>query len=336
MPDAASVVRAQSLLTPGLRAEMAGTYRRQYKAQDALMGQVMRLDLTSNKRFEIYAYPKSAPYPARWDRGTDIPTKAFDTVQFTVPNFRYGRRIQWNRDDEADDLTNSLFTQAREAGTAFATLNERIFFQILQSTADPDLLPAIPNAPDGAALASAVDGDGADRFGVVGGNVLAGVANPTSQDIRDIYHDALERYTRFLDTEGQPLIDAGTIAAGLMIIYGPSLTQEMREAFQQKYVLQTTTAPAALAAAPTNVIVDAGDGVKLWRSPRITNKSIYFVLTAIELKPIFLQKREPLAEVPATLNNSDFTRDTMIEYLQWSLRNGYGIALPYGLIKATN
>lgn len=336
MPVAISVVGAESTLTPGLRAEFTTTYRLRRQAQDALMANVMRLDITSSRAFEIYAYFKSAAYPVRWDRGTEIPSKAFDSVQFAVPNYRWARRIGWHHDDEADDQTSSLVLQVREGGTAFATLDERVFFQILQGTTDPDLLPSVPNAPDGAPLFSATDGNGADRFGVVGGNLLAGVANPTAQDLREIYHQALARFTSFLDTEGQPLLDPGLISGGMMILYGPALTREMREAFEQRIVLQTTTTPANLAAAPSNVILDAGDGVQLWRTPRITNKSVYFVLTKIDLKPIFRQEREPVAEIPATLENSDFTRDTYQYYLQWSGRRGYGVALPYAAIKATN
>lgn len=336
MPVANMPVNADSTLTPGLRAEFVKTYAIRRAAQDQLMAKVMNINITSKRAFEIYAYFKSAAYPSRWDRNTGIPTKAFDSVQFQVPNYRWARRIGWHHDDEQDDQTSSLFQQVQEGGTAFATLDERVFFQILQGSTDPDLLPSVPNAPDGAPLFSATDGDGLDRFGVSGGNILAGVVNPTAQDIRTIYHSVLARITQFLDTEGQPLLDASDIAAGMMIIYGPALTQEMREAFEQRVVLQTTTTPGNLAGAPSNVIIDAGDNVMLWRNPRITNKAIYFCLTSVALKPIFRQNREPVREVPATLDNSDFSRDTYQYYLQWSGRRGYGVALPYAIVKSTN
>lgn len=343
MPQAGVIVRVGDgtisstggVLTPGLRAEYKDAYTRKYKAQNDLMKQVMRIDLRSDKAFEIYAYFKSAPYLARWERGQAIRQKAFDSVQWTVPNYRWGIRIEWHKDDEADDQTGSLLQRAREAGESEATLDERVFFQIMTATTDLDLLPTIPNAPDGAAIYSTTDGAGAARFGVTGGNVLSGISNPSPSDLRELHHDTFARFRRFQDTEGQPLHPSEKLSQGIMYIHGPALTQQMREAFIQAYPYQSNGNNTA-AAAPSNVIIDAGDQVKLWNSPRITNNAVYAVLLGGTTKPIFRQEREAFVETPADVANSDHTRDTYQRYMQWTGRRGYGVFLPFDTIRWTN
>lgn len=343
MPQAGVIIRVGDgtisstggVLTPGLRAEYKDAYSRKYKPQNELMSKVMRLDLRSDKAFEIYAYFKSAPYLARWERGQAIRQKAFDSVQFTVPNHRWGIRIEWHKDDEADDQTGSLLGRAREAGESEATLDERVFFQFLTGSTDLDLMPAIPNAPDGAALFATTDGAGAARFGVTGGNIIAGTSNPNSGDIRDMIFDAKKRFKRMLDTESQPLNPPEKIEAGMMLIHGPAMTQQVAEALQQAYPFQTTTNGSA-AAAPSNILIDSGAKIQSWNSVRITDNALYMVLTQGTTKPIFRQEREAFYETPADMANSDHTRDTYQRYMQWTGRRGYGIMLPFDIIRCTN
>ena len=50
-------------------------------------------------------------------------------------------------------------TGTMRAGAAWATLDERICFQLLTGNVDNDLLPSIPNAPDGQAIFSSTPRD---------------------------------------------------------------------------------------------------------------------------------------------------------------------------------
>lgn len=329
------------LFKPGLRAEFRDAYRFRYKAMlDKLKG-IMRLDVTSDKRVEPYAYMKTAPYARRWDQGNAIPEGATETVQWDVTNYRYGIRVGWFKDDEADDQIDSIVSKAREAGDQMATLDERILFQILENTTDEDLLPAIPNAPDGAALYSATDGASANRFGVSGGNIVTGTSSPTAQDIRGYYQDVLARFADFQDTESQPLLPPNVLDGGIMLIYGTELTQEMKEAFVQgqvsEYRAGTDTTDTSTAASVSNVILDSGDRVVLYRTQRVTaTNDIYAFALGAPLKPIFRQTREALRESVGNEGNSDIARDFWWDYLQWTLRYGYGVNLPYATIKINN
>ena len=54
------------------------------------------------------------------------------------------------------------------------------------------------------------------------------------------------------------------------------------------------------------------------------------------VKPIFSLAREGIKEESATMDTSDYSKDTGIEFQQWHLRRGYGVNLPFGVIKVNN
>lgn len=326
------------LLRAGLKADFRDTYRFSYKTMLARLRSMMTIDVASDKRTEFYAYMLTAPYIRRWAQGDAIAQGGVGTVQFHVTNLRYGIRVQWYKDDAADDQIGAIEQKVREAGEQAATLDERIFYQIMQGTTDPDLLPAVPNAPDGAALYSTTHGDSTNRFQTSGGNIITGTSNPTAQDIRGFYQQALARWASFKDTEGQPLLPPDVQDGGVVMIYGTELTQQMKEAFVQSRTAERDTSLASGAmAAVSNVVLDSGEKVILQRSQRVSNTNdIYCFLADSKLKPIFRQTREPIKELIGNEGNSDFTRDYLAEYLQWSGRFGYGVNLPYGTIKINN
>ena len=332
-------VVAGNVLTAGLRNDFADTYKITYKGVAARLGEVMDMNIPSDKLTELYAYFETAPYPKRWPKGEDISSKSFKSVGFNVTNLDWGRRVPWHTNDRADDQTKSLFDMARDAGAHWATLPERIFFQILQSTTDSDLLAAIPLSPDGVGLFSAVDGDGNDRFGVSGGNLFAANGLTASQ-IRTDAFDIFERFRQMQDTEDQPLWDDSVVDQGFVIFYGVQNWENFSSAFQQGRTVQIVQNVAGTenvaATVPTNIILDSGIRVTLVPTQRIADNDWYVFLRGAKKKAIFRQIRQALFESFATWDTSDHTRTTGEEYIQWKSREGYSIALPYAAIKANN
>jgi hypothetical protein len=317
------------MLTAGLRAEFADMYKQTYKGVEARLGRVMQLGIPSDKLTEIYGYFESAPYPRIWRRGDQISDRGFSSRQFTVTNFDWGRRVSWHKNDRADDQTRTLYDQARQAGANWATLPERIFFQLITGAADADLLPAVPNAPDGLALFV-----NALRFGHANGNVVGGAGVATTAAVQDDFYRAAQRFVLFQDTEGQPLLQPEVLDEGFVVIYGAANHEVFQKAFLQRMIIQNEAAGGN--AAPSNIILDSGWKVELWPTQRIADNDWFVFLKGSPKKPIFQQMRQPLEVHEMTMDTSDLAAGTKEEYVQWDSREGYGIALPYGAVQVNN
>ena len=322
------IVYSAATLAGGLRGDFWDTYVSTYKAMSERVSAMMVLDVPSDKLTETYGYYRTSPHPKRWVRGNSIPEKGFKAVAFSVTNKDYGIKTSWHANDRMDDQTKSLPAFVAATAEKFGLLDERVAYQILTGATDLNLLESIPNAPDGVGICNATDGDGAARFGVTGGNVETGGGVATSEAIRDDFFSALGRFRQFQDTEGQPLLDPGTIDGGMTVTYNVGLDKVFREAFAQRITLQT--------AGVSNVILDAGLAVTLRPTSRITDNDWWVILNGVKTKPMFRQTRQPVQEHAVTMDNSDHARTTKEESWQADCRYGYGIALPYGIVKVNN
>lgn len=329
-----TTVIASSVLANGLRTEFTDTYLAiQNRQADSRLSMVMDLGIGATNRQHEFAYFEAAPHMAYWQRGTAIPQDNFGSVQFSVPVYTWGRRVAWHKEDRKDDQTQSLFDMARMCGQSAALLPERFFFDLI--TGSTGTLPAIPLAPDGANMFAATAG-GANRFGVSGGNLLTGSGVASASAILTDYYNTLEQWKQFQDGKGQPLLSDETIDAGVICIFGAANLEAFEEAFLQKR--QGTVYGSGEAATPSNIVQDASRNVTLWASSRISDNDWYVFLKNPPKKPTFILDREGVQEFTSLEgdNNSDRTRDTGEEYVQWERRAGAGIALPFGAIKVNN
>lgn len=329
-----TTVIASSVLANGLRTEFTDTYLAiQNRQADSRLSMVMDLGIGATNRQHEFAYFEAAPHMTYWQRGTAIPQDNFGSVQFSVPVYTWGRRVAWHKEDRKDDQTQSLFDMARMCGQSAALLPERFFFDLI--TGSTGTLPAIPLAPDGANMFAATAG-GANRFGVSGGNLLTGSGVASASAILTDYYNTLEQWKQFQDGKGQPLLSDETIDAGVICIFGAANLEAFEEAFLQKR--QGTVYGSGEAATPSNIVQDASRNVTLWASSRISDNDWYVFLKNPPKKPTFILDREGVQEFTSLEgdNNSDRTRDTGEEYVQWERRAGAGIALPFGAIKVNN
>lgn len=332
MPALPTMLGGQ-LLTNGIRSTFANTYGQFQAKESPYLKNCFAMGLPSMARQEIYAYMKTQAYPRRTPQGDPTPFEATDSAQWTVTNVPYELGVAWHLDDAADDQTQTLMQQAMGAGQHFATLKERMFFELLNGTAS--LLPSIPNSPDGAAIFSATDGTGAARFGVSGGNIVTGSGVASAAAFRADLWKARARFRNFLDTKSQPLLDDGLLSRFTVVV--PSGLEEVaREA-----LYQPVTAAGALSstsnAGVTNSVLTAGLDVKLWVTPRLSDASDWYVFADdVPHKPAFEQTRESLTEFVGNRSNSDQSRYTKEEYVTWRSRHGVGIGVPFGAVKINN
>lgn len=330
-----ALVIASGVLANGLRTEFADTYSKiKNRTADGRLSAVMDLGIGATNREHQFGFFEAAPHVELWRRGETIPTDSFASRQFSTPVYTWGRRVPWHKDDRKDDQTGSLMTLARMAGQSAALLPERFFFDLL--TGGTATLPAVPLAPDGAAFFSTTDGGGSARFGVTDGNLLTGSGLATSSAIRTDYYNLIEQWKQLQDGKGQPLLNDQVIDAGVLIVHPASATEAFEESFFQRRQGEVLGTDAGVT--PSNLVQDAGRTVRLWGSSRLTGSDWYAFLLNSPTLPTFLLDREGVREYSSLEddNNGDHTRNTGEEYVQWELRQGAGIALPYGAMKVNN
>jgi hypothetical protein len=328
-------VNGLATLLPGLRADFATTYKKNYMGIEKQLAPIMQLGVPSDKLEEFYAYFKSAPHPARLDMGKPIESQAFDSVGYSAINYDFALRCEWFKNQREDDQIKSLTDRVRDGGKNFALLPERILFQLLQATTDNNLLPYIPLAPDGVGLYSATDGAGANRFGVSGGNVMSSSGVATSEEIRIDIFKALTRFKYFQDAAGQPLWQPSLVDnEGITILASITNEKVFREAFKQARTLQVTTPPATGAFAQvSNIVLESGLKITVITTARITTNYWYIFLDGAPQKAVAQQMRQGIQEWVATMENSDECRKHKKEAMQWDCRQGYVINLPYQTIE---
>jgi hypothetical protein len=329
-----SNVIAANVLANGLRNEFADTYMAIRNRQaDSRVGTIMDLSIGATNRKHEFAYFEAAPHMEYWRRGDTIPTDGMDSVQFQVQVYEWARRVPWSKWDRKDDQTQSLMDVAKMAGESAALLPERFLFDIINGITAT--LPAIPNAPDGVDIFNATDGDGGNRFGVSGGNIVAGGAGVGSgTNIQSDFYEAIERFKAFQDGKGQPLLSDETIDSGFIICHPAEHTEAFESAFMQTRRGDTVGTASALGAA-TNLIQEANRNVTLWGTQRMTGNNYAIFLRNPPKKPTFLLDREGVQEFTSLEgdNNSDHTRNTGEEYVQWEVRQGAGVALPFAAMQ---
>jgi len=318
-----------ALLTPGLRAEFARVYSESYLEEGADVDAIVAT-VPSDKIKEIFGYPESAPYPVRWDRGNLIGSKSFKSIQNTIINRNWGRRIYIHSDDVGDEQTGQAWNQVRELGRNWGSLRSRIFSQYIQNATDNDLLPTVPNSADGSALYISTT-----RFGVSGGNIVTQSGSTTVQQLINDLFDVKRRYIDFQNTETQPLLDPGIIQnKGLHIFYGSSMNQLFEQGLKAAVVAigaNTTTSNAGV----SNLVMATGYPITVTATQRITNTAFYTFIKGLptEKRPLTRLVREGFSEAQGNWETSDHTRDTGELYVQFRSREGWGSMVPYATVK---
>jgi phage major head subunit gpT-like protein len=328
------LVESASTLTAGIRANFAETYKAAYEGIERKLAPMVDF-VPSDKLTEIYAYYESAPHPRRWPRGEPATHEAFASKQFSITNKDWVGGVGWNRNDLDDDLTRSLMARARDTGLHFALLHERVIFQQLLGTTDATLLDVLPNAPDGTALFS-----GSARFGAPSGNIVSGSGVATSAAVTADLFSAVARVMSFQDTKGQPLWNPTIADQTVHVIFGAANLAVFTGAFAGERTLQkitgTSTSDTSVAAAISNLILARGFSFNLVATPRITDNDWFVYLEGGNVKPFIIQTRQGLREYVATMENNPQSAQTKEEFVQWDARFGYGLNLPYTLIKIDN
>lgn len=313
-----SPVNIGALLTAGLRADYSQAFTPRYQGVMARIGSVVG-EVPSDKLTETYGALKSPIYPIRWDAGTEMPSKDVLSIQISVTNRDWGRRVYLPRNWE-DDQTKTAWQVARGLGQNWATLPERLFYQYITASTDPDLLPVLTTSYDGTALFSA-----SAREGATSGNVVTQTGSSTVQQVITDFFSMDARFNDFQNSESQPFWDPSDLNH-YTLFYGTSLNLVMMQAAKQMVVqgkiTGTSTTDVSTSAGVNNTIIASGKTVSWQMSQRITNSAIYSFLTGIpnEYRAVARQLRKGLNEAVGNWETSDHTRSTGQPYIQYDNR----------------
>jgi len=333
-----SLILGGDALARGVRSEFLDVYQQQYKVIEGRLANIAKLSTPSDKLEELYVHFDTAPYPKRVDRGQSNRTENFRSYGYSVRNYEFQDGVEWYYTDEDDDQTGGgILGRAQQAGGNFATLKERLIFQVMTSTTDNELLPAIPTAPDGAALYSATTGTGANRFGVSGGNITSGSGVASVAAIQSDVYGAIVRMGSFRDTKGQPLLNPSALQ-NFTIVYNVANDKVVRQAFEQSLIFQSASSGTDFAAAaPSNFLRDfSGLTFTLYPSLRVTGDDLHVFCGDVNTQPIFVQDRMPLTSFFYGMDNDSGMGRIRTKRMDFLCRHGVGVTEPYATVLIDN
>lgn len=275
-----------------------------------------------------------APGEARiWPDNQARSYQGMKSQSFTVATRKWQDAIEWNISTKENDRTRTLKQVAAEKGKTFGRIPRRVFFQILLGSTDTDLLPAVPNAPDGAAFASATDGDGNDRFQLSGGNVETGGGVATVAAIKTDFYQAISRFPRFKNSGGVFVFDESAFDGGFIIYFNPANMEVFADCFKGNLI------PSIAGTASQSNTITQMYSVELRPSPEITDNDWYVFLRQVPegKKPMVWTGARPVTETPFGKDTgSDRARDYDVEGYAWDSRWGFGVGLPWACVKVNN
>lgn len=331
----------QNVLTGGqsgtLRRGLRDAFDNAYESAAAQTAEeltpVMALDLPSDTDREFYSYFKHAPYPRYWARGQNVVKAGFEAVQFNVINYDYGLEVEWHKNDENDNQnTTGIRKRAADTGTNFAYNRTDAFFDMLLGTTN--FLPAaIGNAPDGAALFATTDGAGNARFGATNGNLLTSTGNNSFSSASVLRGDiwrGIEQMVLFQNTEGKPLWPRAQLT-DFVLYFGVGNWDVFAEAFLTNFTPFTTVTNGNIPI--DNSLKAAGMRIEGRAVPQITDNDAFLFWRNAPQKALFHQMRQAPEEQPFDESNSKESARNLLRSMVWHERAGYGLFLPYSVVK---
>ena len=335
MPQTVLTLGQSGTLRRGLRDAFANAYETAAEQTKEILEPVMALDLPSDTNQEFYAYYKDAPFPRYWPRGQEVMKAGFEAVQFSLINRDFGLEVEWHGNDEDDNqLATGVRDRAADTGANFAFNRTDAFFDMLLGTTN--FLPAVGNAPDGAAVFATTAG-GAARFGATNGNLLTSTGNnsfSSSIVLRADIWRAIEQFHLFQNTQGKPLFPKQAHDQGYILYYGAANQDVFAEGFLANPAAVTFgTAGTDLAAtSPQNSLAAAGIKIEGRAVQQITDNDAFLFMRGTPFKPFFHQLRQPPTEQPFDEGNSKTSARSKLRSMIWHERSAYAPFLPYGVI----
>jgi len=276
-----------------------------------------------------YAFKEALPFPRHWPMGKGRVRQGFKDVLIEMPLTPYELTIAWNRYDEEDDQLGDLRAHVNMAVQRYGLLAYTLFSEYLNGTAV--LNSSLITAYDGASICSATDGDGNDRLGVSGGNVLTGSGLTVSGVIRDVAK-AQQRGLSYLDpTANRVIFSYDMMDYKNLVLMGP---KEANQVFQQ------ASGAENIKISNDNMVSESNVQKGTWSyviNNLLTDSSDYYIFIKHPLWRPFIHRRpKNINSIVADITNSDRARDFNENAIMTDIRTQFAPYFPGTIIKVDN
>lgn len=315
-----------SLQPEGILDDYRGAYQDVRKGGvDPRLGLIMELGAYTDGLTNTRGYLESLGHPRYQPKGDPVHSEGADSKNFQITNYHYSIRYEWYETDERADRVKGIPQAAAGAARNHALLPVRGAFDILTDTAS--LIPAIPNAADGSSLFST-----STRFEAANGNSLVVTSwSASGPAARAAIFTGLEQFGAYKDGKGQPLWEnAGVLDNPVLVIHAMADMDIMAEVFHQGTVAYANSTSNA---GVDNVLLTQGRKFVPWPTQRLSTGTMILGLTGLPVKPLVMQEWTAVIESWGDRTNSDECRTYNKKYAQVEQDLGFGVGLPYGLIK---
>lgn len=324
-------VNIDSSLRAGIQNDLMDTWRTEYPTFEQTWKPMLRMLKWTSIRHADYSFKESLPFPKRWDYGTGRTRQTLRDCYITCTVFPYELSIPWSAWDESDDQLKDMRTHVQGGARRFMSLPIKFVSEYMNGTAA--LLPNLLNTYDGAGMWSAVDGAGANRLGVAGGNIVTGSGLSPAGVMND-FGQAQRRYLQELDPAGQPIFDEAMVSYDKMVaVIPPALNQLFQRLSEQK----TIRVDALNNTSEDNYLMST---FKYHVNPYLTDTSDWFIfLDTPEFQAFGYrapQGENDLQSIVADFNNSDESREYNTHVIHTHVRVGIMPWFPASTLKINN
>lgn len=315
------------LTSEGMLADYRDVFLSSRRTMDPRVSLLMDLGAVTNGRSNTRGYFESAPHMRYQGYGDPIVEQAMDSKSFQITNYIYSLWIPYSRWDAEDDKTSSLPDAIRAAGKDGGLNPERGLFDLLLNTTS--FVPIVPNAADGNAAFLA-----GMRHGVSTGNsITVSSWSASGPAARGAIWAAYEQMLLFQDGQGQPLHGQSVLDSPMLVLGSAADADVIHEAMHRGTVAYANSTSNA---GVDNVLTMGGRKfLEPWLSSRISTGTMFVALTGAPVKPFLMQERSAVREMYADETNDPEARRSGRFGIGWNQRLGFGVGLPYAIVKVT-
>lgn len=316
------IIPASSILRAGVEDALAHTWQVGYPIYYERQKLFFHYLPWTNKRFAPYVFLDRVPMPKPWPYGKPRTRQTMRDREITIGLFPYDLTILWSGWDREDSQVGKDYirTHVGLGLDRFWQIPDILYTEYL--TGVPSYNKSLALAYDGVPLFSAVDGNGADRFGVVGGNILIGTGVSNVAKLKTDIVSVRQRFLNMKEPEtGQPLFSADDIAYGKFIFEIPANLDGLFQAISEQDLIY---ADPTINTAQSNFLKSR---VKYFVNQRLTDASTWYVSVVHSVwKPFAFRspQKDQIRTIYSEMQNSDEAREYNREGSFQDARMGLG------------
>lgn len=321
-------INVNSLLA-GIKADLKETWRQVVPTWEKEQATLFKRLPASNLRNASYVFKESLPFPSLWPYGMGRKEQSFMDRKIDVGYWPYELSITWNGFNAQDDQLGDFKSHTSSCINRYKALPYTLAMEYFNGTAVE--LPYLGLTFDGASLFSSTDGDGNNRLGVSGGNLLTG-SGCTPEGVMNDLAAVQRQFMSFVDpTAGKPIYDGATADYLKMIVIVPK---------EMNYILQKLSEAEYIKVDPSNNTSESNyfkGKIQFQINQLLTDTSDWYVVLEHEFyKPFVVRDMAELESFDQNPQNSDKARQTNEYGIYTHTRFGMAPFFPGSIIKVNN